>query len=226
MHLHQRPPIDYNAAVGCERAPFLIDLAVEQLLDKAQTWRPYAAAIIRHAVSNPELGDIQSASTLPQWDLLREVSFLPHVNNAMHQNWQPSPLNTTHTTSDMYYSRTVSWQSTNEHLDQDYQHGSPLSGPLVGLFVIEGTFKYQFAARWRDVFDKRNFSYFNEQKNKDVPKSRQFASLTARAGDLVLLTPETWHGGDTVNKNGEIDTDAKSKRAVFITRLVEREEES
>lgn len=209
MHLRQRSLIDYNAAVGCERAPKLIDLAVEQLLDKARSWRPYAGAIIRHAVTKPELATYTEADWRDQRTLLKHASFLPHVNASMRKNWEAHPSCPSSTISDMYFERTVDHRHTAVHMDQDIRDDFPTHGPLAGLLVVSGMMNYYVSACRRDPFDPKNHDFFEAQKKR--PDFDELTLVTARAGDLLLFTPETWHEG-LVEGNDVI-------RAIFRTRI-------
>lgn len=196
MSLLQRPPIDVHASIGCTRAPELLRDSATRLLEASDTLFPYAGAIVRSAVTKPEIAEIRGDDADLRLALLEAADFLQPVNEAMQEWWGSTPLNTGWLeVKDLYYSGNIWDQDTERHIDQglNTKLPSPQHGPLTALLITGGSTEYELEVLRKNPLKPGERDYFLHQQ--ELPKPRKTAKIAAKIGDIVLFTnvPPTIH---------------------------------
>jgi hypothetical protein len=197
-----RAPIDVHASVGCLRAEPLIEHSATQLLDKAQTRRPYAGLIVRQAVVKPELTAMQRRNS----EALEYPSFLNPLERVSQAWWQrQSYRDPSLSLSPLKFIKEITGRHTTPHSDQALvldadKNELPEAGPITALVILRGSVTYSLAVLRKDVFDHRDDHNFRKPTDKIMPANHY--TVTARTGDLVVFTniPPVIHEADAFSK--------------------------
>lgn len=163
MSLLQRPPIDVNAAIGCDRVPAVAEYAATKLLDAADTMRPMCGAIIRHAITNPLLRELPQMSPEEHAEALNEIGILPVLDRVSSEHWANNGSNRKITPGKLQFAHMLGRTGFKHTIDQalDPETRLPLAAPLVLLLPIQGEFevgtgmlrKYPQNPKAADFFD-------------------------------------------------------------------------
>ncbi len=208
MSLLQRPPIDVNAAIGCDRAPYHLYRSNAALLAAGQTLQPYAGALVRSV-----LGKSQRRRILDSEILGEQPEFLIPIDRATEDWWKVFPHPPSVTLQSLKLDDLSSDESFESHSDQDIRmDGLPHRSPITAIAILEGSIKYRLSVGRADVFDARNMDYFADDEEPLNP-TRRWHEITANAGDILTFTniPGTWHEGEVVG--------GSAIRAIYMSHL-------
>lgn len=189
MSLLQRPPIDVNAAIGCERALDLTVYAADRMLDAAMGLRPFAGAVIRNAISNPFLHELQEMPPEELNATLGQLRLANAVDDAVRERWDESPLDRRLNQGPFQFERTLTQaEGRKDTIDQklDPKTGFPMAGPLLGLLAIKGErIDIKLAVRRKYPFNTKAKSTFD---GSPLPEPQVVHFIHFEPGDLVLAT--------------------------------------
>lgn len=208
MSFSQREPIDVNA-IYYDRTSIPLHYATTELINKARSIRPYAAAIIRHGIPTPELRELNALEGEEQAAALAEASYVQPINQAMHQAWEANPWNASLTPTDLAYIRLRYDHDAQPHIDQRIKDDSPIpeAGLLVVFAMLDGEYDYGFKADNINPFDPKNHDRFARGTPKPRPARMCHPDPPARAGDVIIMMSHTVH------VSGEVIEDLASKDA-------------
>lgn len=200
MLVSQRDPIDVIAIPGAPPVAELVYSSAADLLAKSQTSRPYAAAIVRGAVSLDEIDEMK-AQDLRKDSPVRNPNFIEPINQAMSDYWQQQPLAAQIAVKGLAFERLIRGEGKPAHIDQKITPKDviPQAGPLAALLVMEGRMDYGFKASGKNVFDRKDRSFFAET-SKSQPQGMKYLHPPAEAGDVVILKTDTIHFGKAMTK--------------------------
>lgn len=186
MLILPRRPIDAEARSYAQATVPLEEIA-DRLLDHAEGWRPYAGGVVRHAVANPELRNLQELKGYDHYDVVADASIVGPLNRVMHRHWAADPRSEEIELADLKFEKLISHHGIHPHIDQSLDEKTliPENGLLVALLAIKGVTQYGLKPFDKSPFDPQHQEIFLKEKRKPRPKKMDYVTLNP--GDVLLI---------------------------------------